>query len=154
MESSFKSVFYQDFFNYNHQTNLKLVASYESLSGQLSPKIIELSCHIMNAHTIWNARLKSIQDPCKPWDLFPIEKFAEKDQSNFESTMEILHQVDLDVKFKYKNSMGKSFESYGSDVLTHIVNHSTYHRGQIAMLMRELGLEPLPSDFIQFKIQD
>ncbi|SIN77594.1 DinB family protein [Algoriphagus halophilus] len=152
MKSLDNSAFYRDFFNYNHQINLKLAASFESISSQLSPKIIELTCHIVNAHHLWNARIKGIPDPCKPWDLFPIQEFAEKDQFNFESTLEILRETDLDIKFRYKNSSGKSFESFGRDVLTHIVNHSTYHRGQIAMLMRELGLEPIPSDFIHFKL--
>ena len=113
---------------------------------------MELTCHIVNAHHIWNARIKGIPDPCKPWDLFPIQEFAKKDQFNLVSTLEILRDTDLDNKFKYKNSSGASFESFVRDVLTHIVNHSTYHRGQIAMLMRELELEPTPSDFIHFKL--
>lgn len=152
MKSMDNFAFYRDFFNYNHQINLKLATSFETISGQLSPKIMELTCHIVNAHHIWNARIKGIPDPCKPWDLFPIQEFAKKDQFNFESTLEILRDTDLDNKFKYKNSTGASFESFVRDVLTHIVNHSTYHRGQIAMLMRELGLEPIPSDFIHFKL--
>lgn len=153
MESFNSLSFYRDFFNYNHQINLKLAASFEKLTSQLNPKIIELSCHIVNAHSIWNSRLNGTQDPCKPWDIFPIHEFRLKDQKNFESTIEMVNRLDLEKLFSYQNSKGNSFENRGTDILTHIVNHSTYHRGQIAMLMRESGLEPVPSDFIHFKIQ-
>lgn len=37
------------------------------------------------------------------------------------------------------------------DILFHIVNHSTYHRGQIASDFRESDIEPLNTDYIMFK---
>jgi uncharacterized damage-inducible protein DinB len=33
-------------------------------------------------------------------------------------------------------------------VLRHVVNHSTYHRGQVAAKLRRLGVEPAATDFI------
>jgi uncharacterized damage-inducible protein DinB len=33
-------------------------------------------------------------------------------------------------------------------VLRHVVNHSTYHRGQVASKLRRLGVEPAATDFI------
>jgi uncharacterized damage-inducible protein DinB len=35
-------------------------------------------------------------------------------------------------------------------LLQHLANHSTYHRGQVALMMRQLGAEPLPTDFHVF----
>ncbi|QLH28398.1 MAG: hypothetical protein HWD63_02710 [Candidatus Parvibacillus calidus] len=37
------------------------------------------------------------------------------------------------------------------DIIFHIINHSTYHRGQIAMEFRQSGLEPLNTDYIFYK---
>jgi len=34
--------------------------------------------------------------------------------------------------------------------LQHLANHSTYHRGQLALMIRQLGAEPLPTDFHVF----
>jgi uncharacterized damage-inducible protein DinB len=34
--------------------------------------------------------------------------------------------------------------------LQHVVNHSTYHRGQVVTLLRQLGVEPIGSDLIAF----
>jgi uncharacterized damage-inducible protein DinB len=35
-------------------------------------------------------------------------------------------------------------------LMQHLANHSTYHRGQIALMMRQLGAEPLATDFHVF----
>ena len=38
-------------------------------------------------------------------------------------------------------------------LMQHLANHSTYHRGQIAMMMRQLDAEPLGTDFHLFLIE-
>ncbi|MGH9671026.1 MAG: DinB family protein [Terriglobales bacterium] len=38
-------------------------------------------------------------------------------------------------------------------LMQHLANHSTYHRGQIALMMRQLGAEPLPTDFHVFLLE-
>jgi uncharacterized damage-inducible protein DinB len=35
-------------------------------------------------------------------------------------------------------------------LMQHVINHSTYHRGQIALMMRHLGAEPVATDFHEF----
>jgi uncharacterized damage-inducible protein DinB len=35
-------------------------------------------------------------------------------------------------------------------MITHVVNHATYHRGQVATMFRQLGLKPIGTDFITF----
>ncbi len=35
--------------------------------------------------------------------------------------------------------------------LQHAVNHSTYHRGQVATMLRRLGYVPAPTDFVGFE---
>jgi len=37
--------------------------------------------------------------------------------------------------------------------MQHLVNHSTYHRGQIALMMRQLGAKPVTTDFPLFLIE-
>jgi uncharacterized damage-inducible protein DinB len=34
--------------------------------------------------------------------------------------------------------------------MQHLANHSTYHRGQITLMLRQLGAETVPTDFHQF----
>jgi uncharacterized damage-inducible protein DinB len=37
--------------------------------------------------------------------------------------------------------------------MQHLANHSTYHRGQIALMMRQLGTEPVATDFHVFLVE-
>ena len=40
-----------------------------------------------------------------------------------------------------------------ADLMQHLVNHSTYHRGQVAVMMRQLDAKPLPTDFHLFLLE-
>ena len=55
---------------------------------------------------------------------------------------------DLATKISYKNSKGEAWASAIEDVLTHVVLHSAYHRGQMASHMRSIGQTPAYTDFI------
>lgn len=39
-------------------------------------------------------------------------------------------------------------------LMQHVINHSTYHRGQISLMMRQLGAEPVPTDFHLFMAEE
>jgi uncharacterized damage-inducible protein DinB len=38
-------------------------------------------------------------------------------------------------------------------LMQHVVNHSTYHRGQVAVMMRQLDAKPVPTDFHVFLLE-
>jgi len=38
-------------------------------------------------------------------------------------------------------------------LMQHLANHSTYHRGQVALMMRQLGAKPLATDFVMFLME-
>jgi uncharacterized damage-inducible protein DinB len=38
-------------------------------------------------------------------------------------------------------------------LMQHLANHSTYHRGQVALMMRQLGAEPVATDFHVFIVE-
>ena len=38
-------------------------------------------------------------------------------------------------------------------LMQHLANHSTYHRGQVALMLRQLDAEPLPTDFHVFMVE-
>jgi len=38
-------------------------------------------------------------------------------------------------------------------LMQHLANHSTYHRGQVALMMRQLAAEPLATDFAIFLME-
>jgi uncharacterized damage-inducible protein DinB len=57
----------------------------------------------------------------------------------------------LSTRYAYKNMKGEPFENTYEDTLFHVVNHGTYHRGQVITMLREAGLKQLPStDLIHY----
>lgn len=60
-----------------------------------------------------------------------------------------LDAAELDRVVAYTNSQGERWESRVDDILTHLVVHGAYHRGQIAAEMRAHGAAPPYTDFIQ-----
>ena len=73
------------------------------------------------------------------------------DKANYENSLLILDKFDLNEVMNYKTSNGLAFNNSIHDTLLHVINHSTYHRGQIASDFRQNGLEPLVSDYIFYK---
>ena len=58
---------------------------------------------------------------------------------------------DFEKRIDYENSEGRLFNNTVQDILFHIINHSTHHRGQISTDFRQNGLEPLQLDYVFYK---
>lgn len=135
---------------YNFESNEKLMyVSLENL-GQVDEKTINVLNHILNAHQVWNARILN-----KPvfgvWQLNNAQDWIALNKDNYQNSQYILNEFDLKEIINYKNSQRIEFQNTVEDILFHLINHSTYHRGQIAMRFRESDLNPLVSDYIVYK---
>lgn len=143
--------FLNPLFLYNQQINQKLAERFVTYGFQLdSDSCSKLANHILNAHQIWLDRINNTSSIKSPWEIFPLETFPERNQKLHDQTFALLETCNFDQMIAYRNSKGLNFEKRISDILIHVVNHYTYHRGQIAMLMRTNGLEPVPSDYIHW----
>ena len=60
----------------------------------------------------------------------------------------ILQHVDHDSTIDYRNTKGEQWTSSVDDVLMHVILHGSYHRGQIATVLRNGGEEPAYTDYI------
>ena len=59
------------------------------------------------------------------------------------------NEMQLQHQFKYQNSKRESFKQPVYEMLLHVFNHNTYHRGQLVNMLRQAGLEKIPAtDFI------
>jgi uncharacterized damage-inducible protein DinB len=74
--------------------------------------------------------------------------------SDFIKTIVQKEEDFFDTHKKYMTmSYGETSQSV-YDMLHHCMNHSTYHRGQVIMMLRQLGFENPPHlDFMFWKIQ-
>jgi uncharacterized damage-inducible protein DinB len=144
-------LFFKELFEYNHHFNQELSGLFVEKRNIISERSVKLFSHILSAHHIWNSRIAGKQSTFGVWDIHPIEQFSEIDDKNFSETVLALNHVDLGSIILYKTTKGQAFENKISDILFHVINHSTYHRGQIAADFRQTGTEPLSTDYIFYK---
>jgi uncharacterized damage-inducible protein DinB len=56
----------------------------------------------------------------------------------------------LETEIAYVNFKGESWRYPLGEALVHLVNHGTYHRGQVTTLLRQLGKPALATDYLLF----
>jgi uncharacterized damage-inducible protein DinB len=59
----------------------------------------------------------------------------------------------LAAPFEWRNLKGETKRALTWVVLRHVANHGTYHRGQIASMVRRLGGKPLATDMVLWGIE-
>jgi len=142
---------FKELFEYGHHSNQKLSIAFHEHPNKQSEKTIKLFSHILNAHQIWNNRIEPTQPTFEVWQIHNIQDFKRIDQANFEKSLKLLDRFDLNASANYANSKGQNFNNSIRDIFFHIVNHSTYHRAQIATEFKQNGINPLVTDFIFYK---
>ena len=78
------------------------------------------------------------------------EALAEEMSKLYAMLLDTLTEDDLDSVASYKNSKGIAYRTSFRDIFTHVLFHSTYHRGQVAMAVRMAGGVPAYTDYIAF----
>lgn len=143
--------FFKELFEYGHHFNQKLGDIFIENPDKITEKSVKLYSHILNAHQIWNNRIEPKQPTFDVWEIHPIHSFKRLDELNHEHSLFILDKFDLNNTIHYTNTKGQAFSDMLRDMLFHVINHSTYHRGQIAADFRQNGLDPLVTDYIFYK---
>lgn len=142
--------FFREIFTYHHHFNGKLLDQLQENEEMLPARTIPLFCHSINAHQIWNARITGKKE-IGVHDVHSFERCAELDRENYGETLRLLEEVELDKLILYRNSKGNEFSNSVHDILFHIANHFTHHRGQIVSDIRQSGIAPIVTDFIFYK---
>lgn len=143
--------FFRELFEYSHYFNSELFKMAELNAGARSEKIAGLLNHMLNAHQIWNNRITKEEKEFAVWEVHKPDECKEIENKNYKTSLKIIDNYELDELIKFSNTKGPAFSNSVRDILFHVVNHSTYHRAQIASLYRQNGMEPLMSDYIFYK---
>jgi uncharacterized damage-inducible protein DinB len=150
-------------YDYNSWANERVLESLRPIgqdifSGDMQAShgsIRGIIAHVGGAEWIWLQRWKG----SSPVSLLSESEFEtveiaaqrlrkiDRDLQEFTSR---LTQADLDGIRSYKTTEGKAYSNVLSDMLLHLANHSSYHRGQITTLLRQSGAVPQSTDFILF----
>lgn len=126
-----------------------------ALRGAPAPpsKAVELYAHLLGAEHVWLARLRQRPATAAVWPRLSLAACAELAAANhadFDECLATLNTPALAAETPYTNSAGQSFRTRADDILLHVALHGCYHRGQVALLLREAGCEPQPTDYIAF----
>ncbi len=111
--------------------------------------------HIIAADKIWLDRIQKRAEliflPPSYFSSISITKnLKEETKTNWKSYIASLQVADYYRDISYQNMKGESFETPLREILLHVLNHATYHRGQVASLIRRIKGSPPVTDFIQF----
>jgi uncharacterized damage-inducible protein DinB len=142
---------FTEIFEYNHDSNVRLIDALEEESRKLNERAIKLFSHTLNAHHIWLSRIEAKVPKFEVFELLPVVNFRDLNSRNHIKTLEIIDNKELNEVIQYSNSKGIEFQNSLKDILFHLVNHSTYHRAQIASEMVALDIQPVASDYIHYK---
>ena len=116
-----------------------------------SSRMQELMDHIVNAHAVWLDRMEDSEMQASPWRRHSQEERITLHTQLMERTASFISSTDLTHSFRYKNTKGNTFENTFNQVLFHIVNHGTHHRGQINLLLKRENLPTLVNDYIFYR---
>jgi uncharacterized damage-inducible protein DinB len=119
------------------------------------PSVIATLGHIVGAEWIWLSRWQGtspagfpewLQNPTLE-DLRSRLTQVESDRTAF---LAGLTEDDLQRPLAYKLLNGTASSTRLLDLLLHVVNHSTYHRGQVTTLLRQVGATPPATDYVVY----
>ena len=149
---------------YNIWANAHLIAIFANLYDavldieQVSsfPSLRKTLYHIWDAQSIWYLRLKG-----ETLNGFPSKDFKGTIQEALDNFLESSIVLSNYVKncseetllspYKYSNLKNDAFTNNLCDIIHHVMNHSTFHRGQLVTMLRNIGVENIPStDFITY----
>jgi uncharacterized damage-inducible protein DinB len=124
--------------------------------GNSFPSVRDTLVHIHFAECAWYARwqrepLPSPPSPAAFPDLDSVREASRTHETQMRALLERLGQDGVNQSMAYTSRLdGKDHRSLFWQMFQHVINHGTYHRGQVTMMLRQLGAPPVGTDLIQF----
>lgn len=150
-------------FDYNAWSNQRVLEAAEQLSDEQFTKPLGSSfssvrdtlMHICGAEWIWLERFhgrspSSIPNNSDVQTLTALREHWRPQTEQLLSFVNGLTQNELDCVFEYKTINFGVYKNPLWQSLQHLANHGTYHRGQVATLLRQLGAKPILTDLMHF----
>ncbi|HET8859947.1 DinB family protein [Marivirga sp.] len=151
---------YIDYGDYNIWANNLIIDALSNVDEELLnqkieasfPSIIKTVSHLWMAELGWLSRLEG-----KGWKVSEITNFSgtahelfkswQKTSNAFKSFVE---SADLEEKLHFEHKE-ESYSIPFREIAQTVFNHGSYHRGQIIMMMRQLGIADIPkTDYIEW----
>jgi uncharacterized damage-inducible protein DinB len=111
--------------------------------------------HIASAQWIWISRWKG-ESPKAMWtpaDYPTPASIREKSEALAKDLAAFVagqSGESVEKPLNYRNLKGEPMSFPLGQLMLHMANHSTYHRGQVTTLLRQLGAQPISTDFVLY----
>lgn len=157
---------------YNRWANLRMFSVLEKLSDEQFtaavqssfPSVQESVLHILAAEWLWLKRWKgtsprasgpytssTLRDTMSNYGvagemlstLPGLRGLADSLEQERQAFLHTLTEDALQLPLKFSGMDGKEFSMPLVQLMQHVVNHGTYHRGQVTTLLRQAGAEPI-----------
>ncbi len=139
----------RELFAYNDWANRRVIVA---LKQNASERSLQILAHLLITEKEYYERL--FGKDSTGFDFWPdltIDECGTLARASAEAFEKLLRRFDdegLDVRTRYRTSEAIPYENSYRELLTHVVFHSSIHRGNIILKLREEGLEPPKIDYI------
>jgi uncharacterized damage-inducible protein DinB len=121
--------------------------------GGSFPSVRDTLAHMVAAEWLWLQRWKGMYPKALiPANDFPtLEAVAERWQSverDFRAYLAGLDEEALARPLAYRNTQGEEWTYPLWQMIAHVLNHQSYHRGQVATQLRMIGVHPPQVDLL------
>ena len=152
-----------ELFGYSSWANARMFGAAEALTQeQLEaavassfPSVLATLGHVVGSEWIWMRRWLGESPTSAPeWvgdaTLAELKRRLAAVEAERASFLAGVTDADLERAVTYRGMDGQPFSRALGQLIRHAVNHSTYHRGQLATLLRQLGRTPPNTDFTRY----
>ncbi len=131
----------------DEQINKEIISSF--------PSVYKTVLHLMEVENAWWERLKLVEHPAlSGWFMGNFDELSKKWvelSQQWHNWIQNANDANINHVFAYHNSKKEYFKQPVYEMLLHLFNHQTFHRGQLITIFRQLGLDKIPpTDFIVF----
>ena len=118
------------------------------------PSVRATLAHMFGAESVWQARFEGESPRGFPTDaMTSVGHFRDgwsALQARQQAHLDSVDAARLDTILAYTNIQGEPKRFLLGHAMRHVVNHATYHRGQVVTMLRQLGAAGVSTDFVQF----
>lgn len=152
----------KDLVDYHYWANERILQAVEAAPdgtyhrelGGSFPSIAATLAHLIYAEAVWLGRWTGEALAAPTVDDLPTVTAARERWRSFAERLrpfvDGLSPEDLDQVQVIRTSSGKEFRHSLREMLLHLFNHGTYHRGQVVTMLRQAGAEAPSTDLIQY----
>lgn len=150
-------------YRYNRWANERLIDVIATLSTETTTRdlggsfrtIRDLLAHIVAAEWVWLERCgghspSTIPDWVGSGDVSVLHSHLTDVETRCLDWIESLPESSLSTPISFRYISGVTGTRPLGDILLHVVNHATYHRGQVVSMLRLVGAVPPATDFLVF----